>query len=149
MLSVFSVLTTPKKILKQLNTIISTFLWNGTDKIARLAAVNEGGLNLMHLKTYVKPSRFAWLDRIFRVVPMKSLYTKKGLWFCRCSGYLSVHTCEDCLIRNVDQKFPVQNIINYTCNITSTYFLRAKIGYAQDDSCTFCGISSEAANHLF
>ena len=64
----FSVLTPPGEFIKQLNTIIYKFLWKGTDKIARLAAVNEleyGGLNLIDLETYVKSSRLAWLGRIF------------------------------------------------------------------------------------
>lgn len=63
---VFSVLTTPGEFIKQLNTIIYNFLWKGTDKIARLAAVNDleyGGLNLLDLETYVKSSRLAWLGR--------------------------------------------------------------------------------------
>ena len=53
MLYVFSVLTTPEEFRKQSNT---------TDKLARLAAVNDlkyGGLNLIDLETYVKSSRLA------------------------------------------------------------------------------------------
>ena len=68
MLHVFSVLTPPGEFIKQLKTIIYKFLWKGTDKIARLAAVNDleyGGLNLIDLETYVKSSRLAWLGRIF------------------------------------------------------------------------------------
>ena len=68
MLYVFSVLTTPEEFIKQLNTIIYNFLWKGTDKIARKAAVNDlkyGGLNLIDLETYVKSSRLAWLNSIF------------------------------------------------------------------------------------
>jgi len=34
-------------------------------------------------------------------------------------------------------------------NITFTNSCLAKIGYVQDDSCTFCRVSSEIANHLF
>ena len=48
--------------------IIYNLLWKGTDKIARLAAVNDlkyGGLNLIDLETYVKSSRLARLGRIF------------------------------------------------------------------------------------
>ena len=41
MLCVFSVLTTPEEFIKQSNTIICNFLWKGTDKIARLSAVND------------------------------------------------------------------------------------------------------------
>ena len=65
MLYVFSALTTPEEFIKQLNTIIYNFLWKGTDKIARLAAVNDlkyGGLNLIGLETYVKSSSLAWMD---------------------------------------------------------------------------------------
>ena len=77
MLYVFSVLTTPEEFIKQLNTIIYSCLWKGTDKIARLAAVNDleyGGLNLIDLETYVKSSRLAWLEFFRRFVPMESLY---------------------------------------------------------------------------
>ena len=55
MLYVFSVLTTPGEFIKQLKTIIYKFLWKGTDKIVRLAAVHDleyGGLNLIDLETY-------------------------------------------------------------------------------------------------
>jgi len=68
MLYVFSVLTIPEEFIKQLNTIIYNFLWKGTDKIAKLAAVNDlkyGGLNLVDLETYVKSSRLAWLGLAF------------------------------------------------------------------------------------
>jgi len=34
-------------------------------------------------------------------------------------------------------------------NITFTNSRLAKIGYVQDDSCTFCRVSSETVNHLF
>ena len=34
-------------------------------------------------------------------------------------------------------------------NITFTNSRLAKIGYVQDDSCTFCKVSSETVNHLF
>ena len=51
MLYVFSVLTTPETIK---HDYLQFFLWKGTDKIARLAAVNDlkyGGLNLIDLET--------------------------------------------------------------------------------------------------
>ena len=51
---VFSVLPTPHEFIKQLNTIIYNFLWNGPDKIARLAVVNAikyGGRRLTDIET--------------------------------------------------------------------------------------------------
>ena len=53
---VFSVLPTPQEFIKQLNTIIYNFLWNGPDKIARLAVVNDikfGGLRLTDIETSI------------------------------------------------------------------------------------------------
>ena len=41
MLYIFSVLRTAEKFIKQINTIIYNFLWNGPDKIARLAVIND------------------------------------------------------------------------------------------------------------
>ena len=41
MVYVFSVLPTPQDFIKQLNTIIYNFLWNGPDKIARAATIND------------------------------------------------------------------------------------------------------------
>ena len=68
MLYIFSVLPTPEKFIKRLNTIIYNFLWNGPDKIARLAVINDvkdGGLNLTDLETSIKSLRLAWIGRLF------------------------------------------------------------------------------------
>ena len=65
---VFSVLPTSQEFIKQLNTIIFNFLWNGSDKITRLAAINDikfGGLRLIDIETSIKSLRLAWLGRIF------------------------------------------------------------------------------------
>ena len=65
----FSVLPTPQDFIKQLNTIIYNFLWNGPDKIARAATINDikfgGLLRLIDLETLIKSLRLAWLGRIF------------------------------------------------------------------------------------
>ena len=61
MLYVFSVLTTPEEFTKQLNTIIYNFLWKGTDKIARKAAVNDlkyGGLNLIQCSSDISEPKY-------------------------------------------------------------------------------------------
>ena len=68
MLYIFSVLPTPEAFIKQLNTIIYNFLWNGPDKMARLAVINNieyGGLKLADLETSIKSLRLAWLGRLF------------------------------------------------------------------------------------
>ena len=68
MLYVFSVLPTSQDFIKQLNIIIYNFLWNGPDKIARSAAINDirfGGVNLIDLVTSIRSLRLAWLGRLF------------------------------------------------------------------------------------
>ena len=60
----FSVLPTPEEFIKQLNTTIYNFLWNGPDKIALLAVVNDikfGGLRLTDIETSIISLRLAWL----------------------------------------------------------------------------------------
>ena len=55
-LYVFSVLPASQDFIKQLNTIIYHFLWNGPDKIARSAAINDigfGGVNLVDIATKI------------------------------------------------------------------------------------------------
>ena len=68
MFYVFSVLPASQDFIKQLNTIIYNFLWNGPDKIARSAAINDigfGGVNLIDLATSIRSLRLAWLGRLF------------------------------------------------------------------------------------
>ena len=68
MLNVFSVIPASQDFKKQLNTIIYNFFWNGPDKIARSAAINDirfGGVNLIDLVTSIRSLRLAWLGRVF------------------------------------------------------------------------------------
>ena len=58
----------PLKIIKQVNHIILTFLWNRKDKVTRLSAVNtleESGIKMIDIESMIKASRLAWLKRIF------------------------------------------------------------------------------------
>ena len=92
---VLSVLPTPQDFIKQLNTIIYNFLWNGPDKIARAATINDikfGGLKLIDLQTSVKSLRLAWLGRIFSQgsAPWKAyinylLENYGGIFLFRCN----------------------------------------------------------------
>ena len=92
---VFSVLPTLQEFIKQLNTIIYKFLWNGPDKIARLAVVNDikfGGLRLTDIETSIILLRFAWLARIYSPgrIPWKAfldnlLENYAGTFFVSCN----------------------------------------------------------------
>ena len=65
---VFSVVPALQDFIKQLNTIIYNFLWNGPDKIARCVATNNiafGGVNLIDLESLIRSLRLAWLGRRF------------------------------------------------------------------------------------
>ena len=98
MIYVFSVLPTPQDFIKQLNTIIYNFLWNGPDKIARAATINDikfGGLRLIDLETSIKSLRLAWLGRIFSQgsAPWKAyinhlLENYGGIFLFRCNHEL-------------------------------------------------------------
>lgn len=95
MIYVFSVLPTRQDFIKQLNTIIYNFLWNGPDKIARAAIINDikfGGLRVIDLETSIKSLRLAWLGRIFSQgsAPWKAyinhlLENYGGIFLFRCN----------------------------------------------------------------
>ena len=63
-----SVLSPPSKIIKQVNSMIFSFLWNGKDKVTRLSSINsyeDGGIKMTDIESLVKAVRLAWLKRIF------------------------------------------------------------------------------------
>ena len=65
---VFSVLPTPKELVKEFNQLLFRFLWNGTDKVTRVSAINkyeEGGLKMTDLNCMIKSLRLVWIKRIF------------------------------------------------------------------------------------
>jgi len=65
---VCSVLPTPKELVKEFNQLLFKFLWNGTDKVTRVSAINkygEGGLKMSDLNCMIKSLRLAWIKRIF------------------------------------------------------------------------------------
>ena len=125
---VFSVLPTPQQFIKQLNTFVYNFLWNGPDKIARLAVVNDikfGGLRLTDIETSIISLRLPWLGRIYSPdrIPWKAfldylLENYGGNFFISCnyninSSYYSelLQWCDD--FRNAFSTLPVtaENII--------------------------------------
>ena len=63
-----SVLSPPSKIIKQVNSMIFSFLWNGKDKVTRLSSINsyeDGGIKMTDIESLVKAARLAWLKRSF------------------------------------------------------------------------------------
>ena len=72
---IFSLLPTPKEIIKALNQLLYKFLWKGVDKVKILSTINEyekGGLKMVDLECMIKSLRLAWLKRIFG--------SNKGAW---------------------------------------------------------------------
>jgi len=62
-----SVLTTPPEIIKEFNTLVFHFLWNGKDKVTRgstYAPYDCGGINMVDYENMVKALRLSWLKRI-------------------------------------------------------------------------------------
>ena len=66
---VCSVLPTPNELVKQLNQLLFKFLWNSTDKVTRVSAINEyeesGLLKMINLDCVIESLRLAWLKWIF------------------------------------------------------------------------------------
>ena len=62
-----SVICTPCEVIKEFNSLIFRFLWNGNDKVIRLstyAPYDQGGLKMLDYDNMVKALRLSWLKRI-------------------------------------------------------------------------------------
>ena len=63
-----SVLNTPPEVIKEFNSLVFHFLWNGKDKVTRrstYAPYDLGGLKMIDYENMVKAMRLSWLKRIF------------------------------------------------------------------------------------
>ena len=63
-----TVLCTPIHIIKEFQTLIFHFLWNGKDKVTRRATYAPyelGGLKMIDYESMVKALRLSWLKRVF------------------------------------------------------------------------------------
>ena len=59
-----SVIFTPYGVIKEFNSLIFRFLWNGNDKVIRLstyAPYDQGGLKMLDYENKVKALRLSWL----------------------------------------------------------------------------------------
>ena len=66
-----SVLNPDKDFLKKINSVMFNFLWNGKDKIKRLALISEykdGGLKMPHVESAIKTQRIICLKSTLRTI---------------------------------------------------------------------------------
>ena len=64
---IFSVLSTPKQIITELNTLMFSFIWKGKDKVKRNSTYSKyenGGLEMIDIETYIMSLRLSWLKRL-------------------------------------------------------------------------------------
>ena len=60
-----SVICTPSEVIKEFNSLIFRFLWNGNDKVvSTYAPYDQGGLKMLDYDNMVKDLRLSWLKRI-------------------------------------------------------------------------------------
>ena len=58
-----SFLCTPPSVVKEFNSLVFNFLWNGKDKVTRrstYAPYNAGGLKMIDYENMIKALRLSW-----------------------------------------------------------------------------------------
>ena len=58
---------TPASVIKEVNSIIFKFLWNGMDKVKRKATIGtyeEGGLKMIDFESFVRTKHIMWIKRL-------------------------------------------------------------------------------------
>ena len=67
---VSSVVDTPEKAIKEIDSLISNFMWNnGSSKIAKqvlIQRIDKGGLKLCHYESKINALKLSWVNRIIR-----------------------------------------------------------------------------------
>ena len=82
-----SVLTTQPEIIKEFNTLVFQFLWNGKDKVTRrstYAPYDPGGIRMVDYENMIKALRLSWLKKI-----VDDSYN--SFWKLYLSDFLSSH----------------------------------------------------------
>lgn len=94
---VSSVLFTPQNVIKQVNSIIFNFLWNGKDKVKRKVIISDyehGGLKMVDFESRVKSLNIIWIKRlldkenkhVWKVIPKLYFENFGGIEvFLRCN----------------------------------------------------------------
>ena len=82
-----SLICLSKDIIKQANSVIYQFIWNGTDKIKRLAIISDyknGGLRMPHTETLIDIQRIMCLKKYSQdyISPWKHILS----FFLRTTG---------------------------------------------------------------
>ena len=76
-----SVLSISKELIKEANSIIYGFIWNGKDKIKRHALIsdlNKGGLKMLDIESMIKAKRVVCLKKFLEDYPSswKTIFDK-------------------------------------------------------------------------
>jgi exonuclease III len=91
-----TMLSIPKWVIKELNTIFYKFLWNnGVERLSRKTVqkdIVDGGLRMIDLETFAKTIKIKWINRANENIGAKwtnipnMYFTKIGLTdFCKCT----------------------------------------------------------------
>ena len=72
---------TPNSIIREVNSIMYKFLWNGNDKVRRVvlsAEYDKGGLKMINLEAKLKTQAIIWIKRLvfgdfhqWKIIPLK------------------------------------------------------------------------------
>jgi len=125
-----SVIPISKELIKEANSIFNNFIWNGKDKVKRLALISDiemGGLKMLDIQSMISAKRVI------------SLYSNMEI-DCEKVYTLAFQCTLDTKIREFQYK-----ILN--CIIFTNENLNL-IGVVESPNCTFCQEATESVEHL-
>ena len=107
-----SVICTPYEVIKEFNSLIFRFLWNGNDKVTRrstYAPYDQGGLKMLDYDNMVKALRLSWLKRIvdpdyvgfWKCHLDHLLVNEGGLFLIQCNYDINRLTISACFYREL------------------------------------------------
>ena len=66
-----SVISTSKELIKEVNSILCSFIWNGKDKVKRHALISDiemGGLKMLDIDLMISPKRIICLKNFWKII---------------------------------------------------------------------------------
>ena len=89
------------EVIKEINKVMYSFVWNGKDKIKRLVIINDienGGLRMTHLETAIQAQKVMILkryanndDRAWKYILDSGLKDVGGKFLLRCNFDVSIN----------------------------------------------------------
>ena len=143
-----TLLVVPPDKIKQIESILYTFLWRGKDRVKRAKVIKElkhDGLNMIDIKSIFMSFKVAWITRFLDSDPKVHGWAEIAHYYLK--PFLN---CNDALVFNFDDKIDFPDL-NHLSSFYRDVFISFNKAFVKDKDTFVDGIQNEClwANRFF